>query len=73
MLNKNLLVSKMKLHGDTQADLTKWIGISLQRFNAKLNGTGGAEFTHSEIMRIKEKYNLTAEEIDKIFFDKDVS
>ena len=73
MMNKNLLVSKMKLHGDNQEDIAKWIGLSTQRFNAKLNGTGGAEFTQSEILKIKEKYHLTPDEIDKIFFDKGVS
>ena len=67
-MNKNLLVSKIKLHGDTQADVAKYIGISLQRFNAKLNGTGGAEFVQQEIRLLKEKYNLTSDEVDAIFF-----
>lgn len=67
-MNKNYLVSKMKLHGDRQEDLAKFIGISLQAFNAKLNETGGAEFTQSEIRKVKEKYNLTCEEVDAIFF-----
>jgi hypothetical protein len=72
-MNKNMLVSKMKLHGDTQEDLAKWIGISVTRFNAKLNGTGGAEFTQSEILKIKERYNLTSEEVNAIFFANIVS
>ena len=63
----------MKLHGETQEDLAKWIGISLSRLNAKLNGTGGAEFSQTEIARIKEKYNLTDEEVILIFFTNDVS
>lgn len=67
-MNKNELVSKMKKHGDNQTDLANYIGISVQRFNAKLNGTGGAEFTQGEIVKIKEKYNLTSEEVDAIFF-----
>ena len=68
MLNKNLLVSKMKLHGDTQEDLAKYIGLSTQRLNAKLNGTNGAEFSQSEIAKIKTRYNLTDEEVIQIFF-----
>lgn len=72
-MNKNMLVSKMKLFGDTQEDLAKYIGISLQRFNAKLNETGGAEFTQGEIQKIKEKYNLTCEDLDDIFFAQVVS
>ena len=67
-MNKNYLVSKMKLHGDRQEDLAKFIGISLQAFNAKLNETNGAEFTQSEIRKVKGKYNLTCEEVDAIFF-----
>lgn len=67
-MNKNELVSKMKKFGDNQADLAKHIGISLQRFNAKLNETDGAEFTQSEIQKVIEKYNLTSEEVHTIFF-----
>lgn len=67
-MNKNKLVSKMKLFGDRNEDLAEGIGISPQRFSAKLNGTGGAEFTMCEIRTIKTRYNLTAEELDEIFF-----
>jgi hypothetical protein len=72
-MNKNALVSKMKLHGDNQSDVAEYIGISLQRFNAKLNETDGAEFTQGEITKIIQKYNLTPEETMMIFFTKDVS
>ena len=67
-MNKNAFVSMYKLHGDTQETLAKAIGISVQRLNAKINLTGGADFTQSEIMAIKIRYNLTAEQIDDIFF-----
>lgn len=67
-MNKNKLVSKMKLYGDTQESLAEAIGISVQRLNAKINQTGGAEFTMSEIRAIKIRYNLTSEEVDEIFF-----
>ena len=73
MLNKNLLVSKIKLHGDTQIDLAKYIGTSLGRFNAKLNENGNAQFTQGEISKIKEKYNLSGEEVNAIFFADVVS
>lgn len=72
-MQKNELVSVMKKHGDNQADLANYIGISLQRFNAKINEKDGAEFTKGEIQKIKEKYNLTAEDVDLIFFNNDVS
>lgn len=62
------LKARMKEHGDTQATLSKEIGLSLSRFNAKLNRTGGAEFSVAEIRAIKQLYGLTSEEVDVIFF-----
>lgn len=67
-MNKNMFKSKMKLFGDTNAVLADAIGISAQRLSAKINETGGAEFTQSEIQAVKERYNLTMEEVDTIFF-----
>lgn len=72
-MNKQMLVGIMYTHGDTQEDLAKAIGISLQRLNAKINETGGAEFTQGEIQGIKERYKLTPDEVDNIFFASDVS
>jgi len=61
--------SKMVLHGDTNATLAKAIGLSAQRLSAKINETNGAEFTQSEIQKIKERYSLTLQEADEIFFN----
>ncbi len=72
-MNKRILESKMKLHGDTNASLANYIGISPQSLSSKKNGTRNADFTRSEIDKIKVKYSLTAEEIDQIFFDTKVS
>ena len=58
----------MKLHGDTNASLAKAIGISPQRLSAKINETGGAEFVQGEIEKIKDRYNLTPDEVNDIFF-----
>jgi hypothetical protein len=63
----------MILHGDTGNTLAKALGISPQRFSAKINERNGAEFTQGEIMAIKERYNLSADDIDDIFFSKKVS
>lgn len=68
-MNKNLLIGIMKLHGDNQADLAKYIGTSLSRLNAKINRSNGAQFSQIEIAKIKAKYQLTPEEIDSIFFN----
>lgn len=72
-LNKNFLISKMKLFGDTQESLAKALGISLTRLNEKINETDGAEFWQHEIVAIKIRYNLTPDEVDQIFFAQKVS
>ena len=72
-MNKALFESKMKLHGDNQSKLADALGISLTRFNAKLNQTDGAQFTQGEIQKVKERYNLTSDEMDAIFFNEVVS
>ena len=72
-MNKNMLISKMKLFGDTQKTLAEALGISLTRLNEKINGANGAEFRMREITIIKIRYDLTAEDVDLIFFTKKVS
>lgn len=67
-MNDKLLRSEMVLHGDTNAALAEYLGISRQRFSAKLNETGGAEFTQSEIKKIRNRYDLSDVEVVKIFF-----
>lgn len=72
-MNKNLLRSIMALHGDNDTTLAEFLLISRSRFSAKINETGGAEFTKREITRIKEKYELTGEQVIDIFFTPKVS
>lgn len=72
-MNKSKLESVMKLHRDNGQTLADFLGIARQTFSSKINETRGAEFTQGEIMLIKEKYNLSASEIDDIFFDSKVS
>lgn len=72
-MNKNRFVGIMKTNGDNQAKLAEYIGISEARLNAKINETGGAQFTQREILKIKTRYHLVAEEIDSIFFNLNVS
>ena len=72
-MNKNLLMSVLARAGDKQADLANVLGLSLSRTNAKINETDGAQFYQSEIATIKTHYNLTAEEVDSIFFTVKVS
>ncbi len=72
-MNKRLLESKMKAFGDTNNSLAKALGISPQTFSAKKNETNGKEFKQSEIEKIKQRYSLSAYEIDEIFFYREVS
>jgi len=72
-MNKQLLESLMKLHGDTGTTLAKYLGIARGTFSAKLNETNGAEFTQGEISKIKRKYSLSAEQVDEVFFKIKVS
>lgn len=71
-MNKALLHSFMVRHGDTQLTLAMAMGISLSRMNAKINNKS-AEFTQSEILFIKNRYKLTATDVDEIFFADEVA
>lgn len=72
-MNKNLLRSIMALHGDNDTTLAEFLLISRSRFSAKINEINGAEFTKREITKIREKYELTGEQVIDIFFAPKVS
>ena len=72
-MNKNELEAMMKRHGDTGGSLAAYLGVTRSTFSAKINETDGREFTQGEITKIKQKYGLTADEIDMIFFSEKVS
>lgn len=67
-MNKGALESKMKLFGDNQESLAKALGLTRVSFNAKINSRN-ASFTQQEISMIKARYNLSATDIDDIFFN----
>ena len=72
-MNSALLKGEIRAKSMTQEDVASEIGISLSRFNAKLNNTGGAEFSLGEVRALKELLSLDAEQVDVIFFDGTVS
>ena len=72
-MDKNRLRSVMVLFGDTSETLANYLGISQSAFSKKINEKSTAGFTQPEIMRIKEKYSLSGEDIDHIFFGSTVS
>lgn len=66
-MNKDLLRSIMVLHGDTNRDIAELLDITEASFSAKIN-ENGTEFKQGEISKIKEKYDLTPDQVDSIFF-----
>lgn len=72
-MDKYLLMGIMAKNGDTQQKLALALGISRACLNAKINETGGSQFRQSEIMFIKARYNLTADQVDSVFFNLEMS
>ena len=66
-MNGSLLKSIMVLNGDTIRTLAQHLDISPQSVSDKINERG-TEFRQGEIALIKEKYNLSAEQVEAIFF-----
>lgn len=66
-MNKELLKSVMALFGDTNASLAEYLGISEQSFSNKIN-ENGTEFRKREILKIKTRYSLDCDMVDRIFF-----
>lgn len=67
-MNKAMLRSVMILHGDTVADLAEHLNISVQSVVNKM-GDKRSEFKQSEIAKIKDRYDLTPEQLEDIFFN----
>lgn len=70
-MNKQLLKAKIVEHGDTQAQLAAAIGISASNLNDKINGK--VSFRQNEIASIRNRYSLSAQEVDLIFFSTTLS
>ncbi len=68
-MNKAKLKSVMMLHGDKNKDLAILLGITEQSVSSKIN-ENGTEFKQGEIVKIKDRYNLSPVEVDAIFFEK---
>lgn len=67
-MNTNKLKGKIRENGDTQAVLAAALGISLSNLNDKINGK--VSFRQNEIAAIRSRYDLSAAEVDAIFFDQ---
>lgn len=62
----------MILNGDTNVSLAAYLGITEQSVSNKIN-ENGTEFKQSEICKIKARYGLDSETVDRIFFAEQVS
>lgn len=67
-MNGALLKSIMVLHGDTIRSLAEFLNITPQSVSDKINERK-TEFRQGEIAQIKDRYNLSAEQIEAIFFN----
>lgn len=71
-MNKRELMAAMARHGDTGGSLAEYLGMARSTFSQKIN-ENGTQFNQGEITMIKNRYNLSPEEIDAIFFAEVVS
>lgn len=72
-MNKTALRVVMMQHSETYEDLAKVLGIAVPTLSDKINGKTSRGFTQPEIVTIKDHYRLSAEQVDLIFFDNEVS
>ena len=72
-MDKNRLRSLMYLNGDSQRELAKFLGLTEQTVTAKINEKNDSEFTQGEITMMKDRYHLTTDDVDAIFFNVKVS
>ena len=71
-MDKALLRSIMVLHGDTNKTLADYLDISERSISDKIN-ENGTEFKQGEIAAIIKRYDLSEEQVSRIFFSQKVS
>ena len=72
-MNKNLLKSILAANGDNYSVLAEYLGITTSTLSNKVNEKHKAGFTQPEIIMIKNRYSLSADDVDAVFFTKQVS
>lgn len=70
ILSRELKALRVK-NGFTQKDIAEILGISETSYNKRENGS--LEFTISEIKKLKNIFNLSNDDIIRIFFSDDVA
>lgn len=72
-MNKNMLKSVVAANGDNYSILADYLGITVSTLSKKVNEKCKAGFNQPEIMMIKNRYSLSADDVDTIFFTNEVS
>lgn len=67
-MNINKLKGRMRECQLSQERAAEKMGISLSRFNAKVNCRRDAEFSLGELRALKDLLGLSAQEVEQIFF-----
>lgn len=67
-MNKYALKEIVDKNNDTMQNLADYLGIHINTLYEKIKAKK-YDFTREQIFKIKEKYALTAEQIDSIFFN----
>ena len=70
-MNSNLLKALIVKNGETQEKLAEAMGLQTSALNMRINGK--IEFRRNEIIFIKQRYGLSSDEVDSIFFSEMVS
>lgn len=70
-MNSNLLKAMIIKNGDTQEKLAEAMGLPTSALNMRINGK--IEFRRNEIIFIKQRYSLSSDEVESIFFNEIVS
>ena len=65
-MNMNLLRYFMMNYGDKQADLARALNLPQSALSARMNGK--TDFRKDEIDTIRRRYNLSAEDLQAVFF-----
>lgn len=71
MLNKKEFKSAIARYGDRQEDLANALGTTSALLSQRINGK--IEFRRNEIEMIIARYNLSPDDIQRIFFASEVS
>ena len=71
-MNKKEFTIMMLKNNDTRESISKLLDIAKVTLSRKIN-ENGTEFTRTEIEKLKDHWNLTAQDVDFIFFNSLVS